>query len=322
MELKVLPVGSVSEAVREPFILSGYRPVGLTVLSCVKSIFRTDTNEFANFWTHFVPFLIFLFWLLRCGVDFGDEFHLPLLCFWASSLCYTFLSCFAHLFNAISYKFRHFCFFLDYSGIALHEMGGIIASFYYYRPLNRTLFQHEYAYLCLGGLITLSIVPVTCLSRFYWRKSRFLIRGLAYLPSFLWANSHIYINYLFPDGSHAFVFKQLYLHIATIVFSLLLFFFFASKVPERFAPGKFDLIGGSHQLAHISAVSVTTTQLYGMLNDIVTRRSDLLMQEIRPTFYTTVGLFVFSIFWMFGTSLFMFMLVYKDRLVDENIKKD
>ena len=319
MESSCLPASSISHWLREPYILTGYRPIGLSALSCVRSVFRTDNNEFMNFWTHFLPFLLWLYWLSGSFSDIiGDTRYFPILCYYLGGLSYTFLSSFAHLFNAISLKFRHFCFFMDYSGIALYEMGGIILSYYVYRPLNRPAFQYEHTYLGIGALITMSVVPVTCLSRFYWRRYRYLIRSIAYTQPFLWANGVLYILYLFPDGSEQFIYKQIYSHFAIVVLSILLFFFFASKIPEKFAPGRFDTIGSSHQWAHVCSATVTTIHLSIIRGDIDNRWHELSKQEIQPKMLTTLGLLLFSALWMIGISLFIFVFVYKDKLVEND----
>ena len=325
MDIRSLPASSISHWLREPYILTGYRPIGLTPVSCIRSVFRTDNNEFMNFWTHFLPFLIWLYWLTGTYSDItSDRRYLPILCYWLGGLFYTFMSSFAHLFNAISYKVRHLCFFLDYSGIALYEMGGIILSYYCYRPLNRPTFQYEYTYLGLGALITMSVVPITCLSRFYWRRYRFVIRSVAYMQPFLWSNVLIYILYLFPDGSELFIYKQLNTHFIILGLSILLVFFFASKFPERLAPGQFDRIGSSHQWAHSCSAAVTTIHLRMIKSDIDTRWPELSKQEIQPKMLTTLGLLLFCAFWMLGISLFIFGFVYKGKLVeaDRHIDKE
>ncbi|XP_032471248.1 membrane progestin receptor delta isoform X3 [Phocoena sinus] len=61
--------------------------------------------------------------------------------------------------------------------------------------------------------------------------------------------------------------------------ALLTGFLFASHLPERLAPGRFDYIGHSHQLFHICAVLGTHFQLEAVLADMGSRRAWLAMQE-------------------------------------------
>ncbi|XP_037681677.1 membrane progestin receptor delta isoform X2 [Choloepus didactylus] len=61
--------------------------------------------------------------------------------------------------------------------------------------------------------------------------------------------------------------------------ALLTGFLFASHLPERLAPGRFDYIGHSHQLFHICAVLGTHFQLEAVLADMGSRRVWLATQE-------------------------------------------
>ncbi|KAF6075381.1 progestin and adipoQ receptor family member 6 [Phyllostomus discolor] len=61
--------------------------------------------------------------------------------------------------------------------------------------------------------------------------------------------------------------------------ALLTGFLFASHLPERLAPGRFDYIGHSHQLFHICAVLGTHFQLEAVLTDMGSRRAWLATQD-------------------------------------------
>ncbi|XP_045439250.1 membrane progestin receptor delta isoform X1 [Pipistrellus kuhlii] len=61
--------------------------------------------------------------------------------------------------------------------------------------------------------------------------------------------------------------------------ALLTGFLFASHLPERLAPGRFDYIGHSHQLFHICAVLGTHFQLEAVLADMESRQAWLATQE-------------------------------------------
>ena len=312
------PKMKIFREMREPYILSGYRPIG--VVSCLKSVLRCDNNEFFNFWTHFIPSLVWTFWLIHYKSHlFVVPMYMPLACTWLGGIAYTFLSSFAHLFNSVSRTGAHLCFFIDYAGIALYETGSIISAYYYYRPLEYDIFQHEYIYLGVTAVLTLSVVPINCLSRFFWLKYRYIIRSVAYIQPFIWGYFPVVCLYLYPDGSQAFLYKHLYIHICLLFLGLLLFMFFACKVPERFSPGKFDLFGNSHQFTHICGVTITTIQFWVVESDLENRWTDLSKMEIQPNFNKTIGLMFVCFVLMIGKCLFMFVLVYTGKL--KNIKK-
>uniref|UniRef100_A0A8C2FF09 Progestin and adipoQ receptor family member 5 n=1 Tax=Cyprinus carpio TaxID=7962 RepID=A0A8C2FF09_CYPCA len=56
-------------------------------------------------------------------------------------------------------------------------------------------------------------------------------------------------------------------HSYHLLFAFLTCFLFASHLPERLAPGRFDYIGHSHQLFHICAVVGTHFQMEAVLTD-------------------------------------------------------
>uniref|UniRef100_A0A3P9C5W0 Progestin and adipoQ receptor family member VIII n=1 Tax=Maylandia zebra TaxID=106582 RepID=A0A3P9C5W0_9CICH len=90
---------------REPYILSGYRPVQQDWRCYLLSLFRKH-NESLNVWTHLLagPVLLLRWWAnvdtLGCTLD--DVTSLPLLLFLVSSLTYLYLSVAAHLLQSHS----------------------------------------------------------------------------------------------------------------------------------------------------------------------------------------------------------------------------
>lgn len=110
---------------REPYILSGYRPVQQDWRCYLLSLFQKH-NESLNVWTHLLagPVLLLRWWAnvdtLGCTLD--DVTSLRLLLFLVSSLTYLYLSVAAHLLQFHSER-AHYFFFLDYVGVACISMG-------------------------------------------------------------------------------------------------------------------------------------------------------------------------------------------------------
>ncbi|XP_023568751.1 membrane progestin receptor epsilon isoform X5 [Octodon degus] len=123
----------------ECFILSGYRRLPCTAQECLASVLK-PTNETLNFWTHFIPLLLFLskfcrlFFLSGRDVPFHHPWLLPLWCY-ASGVLLTFaMSCTAHVFSCLSLRLRAAFFYLDYASISYYGFGSTVAYYYYLLP--------------------------------------------------------------------------------------------------------------------------------------------------------------------------------------------
>ncbi len=254
----------VDEVYREPFILTGYRRSGTTVYECVKYVF-TLHNDVGNFWTHFIPFVVWVSWLIGLGVtwvDFFQPYYYPLMCFWAGSCSYALFSSLAHMFSCKSFNVRTTCFILDYLGIATYAFGADMASFFYLNPISSPCYNYTAFIINMEVGVAVFSTLLCGLTRFYWRDYRFVIRILSYFLPYVCAvlpffhRCWVCWNYGEDCVYHTWVW-----HLTSLLFCGLLTFFFVTKIPERFMPGKFDFFFQSHQLFHVCAIIVTTSQM-------------------------------------------------------------
>ena len=125
---------------RQPFIVSSYRKCDSSAWYCFKSLFQA-TNETINIWSHVLAFAVFM---LRFASAFAkhklqeDPFVYPLLCF-AFGICVMLaMSVSAHLFNCMSTKACHVCFFFDYAAISVYTFTAGQVFYFYSRPVNTT----------------------------------------------------------------------------------------------------------------------------------------------------------------------------------------
>ncbi|XP_013852424.1 progestin and adipoQ receptor family member 6 isoform X6 [Sus scrofa] len=251
---QLLRVHQVPRVFWEDGIMSGYRHPTSSALDCVLSSFQM-TNETVNIWTHFLPTWYFLWRLLALagGPGFWSEpYHWPLLIFLLPACLYPFASCCAHTFSSMSPRARHICYFLDYAPAPRTPRLRL--------PLCRLLHA--------GLLAAQPPAPALCPHR----RTQFLPvhRPLLLLPLGLcWGRG--------PScGQEALSTSHCY----HLFCALLTGFLFASHLPERLAPGRFDYIGHSHQLFHICAVLGTHFQLEAVLADMGSRRAWLATQDL------------------------------------------
>uniref|UniRef100_A0A672S4V2 Progestin and adipoQ receptor family member 6 n=1 Tax=Sinocyclocheilus grahami TaxID=75366 RepID=A0A672S4V2_SINGR len=261
--------------------MSGYRHPRSSALDCILSSFQM-TNETVNIWTHFLPTWYFLwrFSVLCSSLDFlMDSYTWPLLVYMLLICLYPFTSSCAHTFSTMSAEARHICYFFDYGALSLYSLGTLRFS----RPILS----------CLFG--------VTLHCELYWfvelqfpHKSK-ILRTAAFVVPFLFDSFPLFYRLLSCCWGSCSPSQALASHSYHLFFAFLTCFLFASHLPERLAPGRFDYIGHSHQLFHICAVVGTHFQMEAVLTDMASRKDWLTSHSSLPSFPATLGVLVLGV---------------------------
>ncbi|OCT78730.1 membrane progesterone receptor epsilon [Xenopus laevis] len=295
----------------ECFILSGYRRLHLTAQECLASIFQ-PTNETLNFWTHFIPLVLFVskfyhVFFLAAELPFHHPALLPLWCY-ASGVLLTFaMSCTAHVFSCRSLRLRAVFFFLDYASISYYGFASTVAYSYYLlprlslldpavmTPYLQSLGWHQVDYSMLLGLYGKLVLPVAfilavtctvacCKSRAEDCSYPFAIRTFVFAMPLSMACPVMIESLLFDLRKRN---PTLFVHFYRRYFWLLVAAFFnVSKIPERIHPGLFDFIGHSHQLFHIFTFLSIYDQMHYVEQGL---ESFLKSPSSLPTFQGTIG---------------------------------
>lgn len=280
---------------REPFITSGYRRPGFTFWQCIYSLCEAH-NETINVWSHLVAVIGFLFLCVPMFVDnnpLQDSFVYPLLAY-AMGICAMFImSSFAHLFNCMSIKVRHICFFLDYAAISTYTFTAGQVFFFYSRPTNTDVYlmKSSTVFLAISAFISVASTYMCCASRHAWIKHKFLIRTGTYSLSWVY-NTLPYISRTLlcesPIDCNTESFKYfkrqvMYFFVAAIAN--------ACRIPERFIPGLFDFFGQSHHFLHILCALGSVDDFIAVYLDMTSRREILTGAGMSlPTFWNSIGL--------------------------------
>ena len=255
---------------REPYILKGYRKPCCSLKESLRYTLHLHNDAF-NFWTHFVPFVIWSIGLLRelDGRLVQEPLLQPLLCFRLAMCMMAFFSSVAHGFSTshtpICY---HILFMLDYVGISMCALTWNTC-FLFYKWMQpgaspQDVLTHRVLWMIVFATVSVVCTIVTCVSRFWFKKETVLLRMFAFgAPVVLSFSIHILqsleTSVLHVEEDSSWYYMQVYL------FLLVAVFFYGSKIPEKILPGKFDILGHSHQLFHIfGAASVH------MLNKAIT----------------------------------------------------
>lgn len=305
---------------REVAILSGYRSPKSSVKQCAFSIF-VATNETLNFWTHFIPTLYFM-WQLATFWDIlrviSDPYTWPFAAYMVTICLYPLISALAHTFYSISEFARHIWFFLDYGSLSFYAFGvGLLYKAYVFPiELQRTIFGTLFLEFLV--VLTLLCTFLSCYSRFinnlFWIK---VFRLGAFAIPWTWSGFPLFYRLVRSTDIDSDAAEHYWLQ---FFFSFLIGFFYASHLPERLAPGKFDFVGNSHQLLHISGILATHEQMSGALIDMNTRHETLANNSCVLPDYWPLQVFA-TVFFGIAVTILCFVWVAKCDCKNDKLKE-
>ncbi|ROT39791.1 HlyIII-domain-containing protein [Sodiomyces alkalinus F11] len=236
-----------------PHIRKGYRFTE-TKIECIRSAFGIH-NEFFNIWSHALGLVVVLavalyFYPRNDNFSLSSQTDIFIAAVFFSTACLTLVcSTVWHTMNAVADMNAISLFAcVDYTGISLLIAASIMTTEYtafYCDPVSRWIYMSTTAILGIGGVI-LPWHPTFNGADMAWARVAFFV-GLA-------ATGFAPIIQLYFSHGPNFV-LEFYSPIAkSICVYLVGACVYASQVPERWFPGMFDYIGGSHNLWHLAVL--------------------------------------------------------------------
>uniref|UniRef100_A0A3P8RJ34 Progestin and adipoQ receptor family member 8 n=1 Tax=Amphiprion percula TaxID=161767 RepID=A0A3P8RJ34_AMPPE len=279
---------------RQRFVLSGYRPPGLPLRCYVLSLLQIH-NQTLNVWSHLLAAGILGFRLQGPeGQGFSlDAASLPLVLYVFSAVMYLSCSAAAHLFQSHSEQLHDWFFFLDSVAVGVFQHGSALALSVYSADAAWTQSMLGKVFLPGSTLLAWSCCSACCYAKlhFHWLNPlnrKFLLQLVPTGTGFLLVIGPLVQRLTAQSWSPVALF-------------LLSFFFFSCPVPERFAPGRYDIIGHAHQLSHILSALGTLIQQEALFHDFLWRRPALIRLSVFlfpfPCFQLPVSLSLFSQVW-------------------------
>ncbi|XP_069674939.1 membrane progestin receptor gamma-like [Periplaneta americana] len=293
--------------VREIGLLTGYRPERATLRQCLASLFQ-PTNETINFWTHFVATWYFVNELLHHYTEATDLNRLgAFIGYLCTATACPLVSCLAHAFAGMSLQVYVICFLIDYSTVTVLSFGTGVLYHTYCFPyqFEDTWYAHWFLMICF--LCSTICTLITCSSKLH-QHSRIQIkmRLIAFIVPYIWDTTPLVYRFAVEDG----IFNTPALfHFLQFVFITLAGFFYGTHLPEVLAPGKFDLIGHSHNLLHVFGSLAVYMQMQAGLLDMNNR--GLMKNAVEGR--TAIAL-VMSFTALTAFILLIFITIYRTRL--------
>ena len=257
------------------YIHNGYR-VHFTRLQCVKSIFMI-TNETGNIWSHLIGTLIFLYLLYQVNhvlylfEKTSPQDHVIVTIFCLSCICCLLFSSSYHIFNCYSKESYDLCLRLDLLGISISICGIYLLSIYY--AFYCVVFWRSLYSVMVILMIVINIMLQVIPRRLYTEKTdykRILLFVAMVLFGIIPACHWIVIMGGFSDALVQQFIPQL---VIMYLLGATAFFFYITKIPERFLPGYCDYVGHSHQFWHIM-VLIAFLWWYSCSLDLIKYRLD------------------------------------------------
>lgn len=249
-------------------ILSGYRPASFSFLKSFQS-WTYVHNETVNIYTHLLPCFVtvpaslYLYSSLSSRYETATHADVVALsCYFAGAAFCLGMSATFHTISNHSPLVARIGNAFDYVGIVGLITGSFIPSVYYGFFCSRRL---QVIYWTMISVIGLGCSAVTVIPRFRkpeWRPFRagmFILMGLsAVFPVCHGVLTYGYLQMRLQIGLD-WVLLQGFLYILGAVI-------YAARVPEKLWPGKFDILGSSHQIFHTLVVFAAISHLMGLLN--------------------------------------------------------
>jgi len=240
------------------FILSGYR-TSRSWWECTHSIFRMH-NETINIWTHLIGALIWIFMMdattgmLQYHNTEDVTISILRLCFVMCIFMPVFSSTY-HTYKCVSENLCKFLLSLDIIGIHLLMFARTLTEAYVVFYCDRAIWL---------DLVMICLVPALALAMYgSWTRTQW-----PFIPAVLLAHVPVISFLINGGGVDTFsprITRYLTLSLSGSVTGIVAFVLFMYRIPECFYPGKFDIVGSSHQWWHVFTWIGPTLVILGML---------------------------------------------------------
>ncbi|CAF1353811.1 unnamed protein product [Adineta steineri] len=244
------------------FLLQKHRPPANSVRECLISV-ASIHSETVNIWTHLIGALCVavtfaLFFIENYQqMDISDIISFSVF-FTSAILCLSF-STLLHIFINYSPRVLVTVSKLDYMGINILIFGSmvpVVHYFFYCQFRLKAIYISVLLLLSLGSMIGTSSAACS--------KPRFRpFKAILFIALGLYGAAPATHACILHGLPRMFEMGFLYLCIMAVAY-IGGGIAYAVRVPERFFPGRFDIVGQSHQILHVAVVAAIYLHFYGI----------------------------------------------------------
>ncbi|KAI1178590.1 hemolysin-III protein [Nemania sp. FL0916] len=255
-EARTVTWHEISEWQRDnKYIFSGYRREKADYLEILASLTFLH-NETCNVYTHLVGALLLP--LVAAGfmralaapqfLNVSETDYIMFGIFFFCAECCLVFSAAYHLIGPHSYDVEQFWHRMDLLGIVIVTVGTFIPGIYYIFACAPVLQKLHWAIIVSSGFATATLLCIPRFRTLAWRKVR--------VSAFVALGASAFIPLLHGVQLYGFEYMLEYSGMKWYLLELVFYgggvSLYGFRIPERFAPGKFDIWGSSHQIFHVS----------------------------------------------------------------------
>eukprot|EP00892_Ulva_mutabilis_P011898 jgi/Ulvmu1/9080/UM005_0175.1 len=173
----------------------------------------------------------------------------PLYMYMFGAMTCLLVSAVCHLLGSVNFKVHSFIWRLDYAGIVGMIVSSFVPSIYYIFLCSPAVRWTYLSGIAMLGFATLALSLLNRFQTIKWRATRatcFSLLGVVGVVP--WA--HVLIAHPYNEVVWTVMMLDMMMGAAYLSGALL----YATRVPERFFPGRFDLFFHSHQIFHVCVV--------------------------------------------------------------------
>jgi adiponectin receptor len=258
-------------------ILTGYRPATSSFLLSFQSIAYIH-NETVNIYSHLLPSMLAVPAALQLYRELASRYEtacrpdlIAFGCFFAGAAFCLGMSATYHTIMNHSPTVARIGNTLDYVGIVGLIVGSFVPSVYYGFYCIPALQRLYWTMICGIGFLCccVSVIPRFRTPR--WRPFRaamFVGMGLSAVFPVIHGSQMYGVEQMTRQIGLRWLLLQGFLYILGAGI-------YAARVPERLRPGKFDIVGSSHQIFHVLVVCAAVAHLTGLLKAFDYRHSGI-----------------------------------------------
>lgn len=279
----------------EPYIRKGFRLPNQPYSYYLRSLFSFH-NETLSIWIHFLGMIVLFSKNINEFNEISSQSNGNILCLYLLHNCFgaclmLFCSVQAHLFHSRTLNDHLRSFYLDYFGINFYGFtsGIILRRFSHFKSTN------EYFYVIILSLLSMSSLSISCYCKTFYRRPYPLSHRILQCSGVL----IVYLYQIIPVFLRLELTEGMIWHLIELISFVLSGLIYVGKIPERFSPGSFDLIGQSHHLFHLTIFLMAYSQSKAVYSDMNSIDRISMNEFLFVDLFSSLIIFIFQLLIVF-----------------------